>query len=97
MRRKSNEVTLKAAIEALMEHYHLGDRYRFEQIKQRWEEIVGKMIAQRTEKMFVKHKTLYLTVSSSIIAQELQMMKSLIIKRINEEAGKELINNVVIH
>lgn len=97
MRRKSNEVTLKAAIEALMEHYHLGDRYRFEQIKQRWEEIVGKMIAQRTEKMFVKHKTLYLTVSSSIIAQELQMMKSLIIKRINEEAGKELINNVVIY
>jgi predicted nucleic acid-binding Zn ribbon protein len=57
---------------------------------------VGKMIAQRTEKMFVKHKTLYLTVNSSIIAQELQMMKGLIIKRVNEEAGKEIITNVLI-
>ncbi len=96
MRRKSNELTLKDAIEALMEHYHLADRYHFEQVKQRWEEIVGKMIAQRTEKMFVKHKTLYLTVNSSIIAQELQMMKGLIIKRVNEEAGKEIITNVLI-
>ena len=53
MRRKSNELTLKDAIEALMEHYHIADRYHFEQIKQRWEEIVGKLIAQRTEKMFI--------------------------------------------
>jgi predicted nucleic acid-binding Zn ribbon protein len=96
MRRKNNELTLKDAIEALMDHYHLGDRYHFEQVKQRWEEIVGKMIAQRTEKMFIKHKTLYLTVNSSVIAQELQMMKGLIVKRVNEEAGRELINNVLI-
>ena len=96
MRRKSNELTLKDAIEALMEHYHIADRYHFEQVKQRWEEIVGKMIAQRTEKMFIKHKTLYLTVNSSVIAQELQMMKGLIVKRVNEEAGRELITNVLI-
>lgn len=96
MRRKSNEVTLKDAIEALMDHYHIGDRYRFEQVKQKWEEIVGKMIAQRTEKMNIKYKTLYLTVNSSVIQQELQMMKTLIIKRVNEEAGREIITNVII-
>jgi len=96
MRRKSNEVTLRDAIEALMDHYHIGDRYRFEQVKQKWEEIVGKMIAQRTEKMVIKYKTLYLTVNSSVIQQELQMMKTLIIKRVNEEAGREIITNVVI-
>ncbi|MCF8283986.1 MAG: DUF721 domain-containing protein [Sphingobacteriales bacterium] len=96
MRKKSNEVTLKDAIQSLMEHYHIDDRYRFEQVKQRWEEIVGKMIAQRTEKMSIKYKTLYLTVNSSVIQQELQMMKTLIIKRVNEEAGKEIITNVII-
>ncbi len=96
MRRKSNEVTLKDAIEALMDHYHLGDRYHFEQVKQKWEEIVGKMIAQRTEKMSIKYKTLYLTVNSSVIKHELQMMKTLIIKRVNEEAGREIITNVII-
>lgn len=97
MRRKSNELTLKDAIEALMDHYHLGDRYRFEQVKQRWEEIVGKMIAQRTEKLVIKNKTLYLTVNSSVIAQELQMMKTLIIKRVNEEAGKEIIVHMLVY
>lgn len=96
MRRKSNDITIKDAIEALMDHYHIGDRYRFEQVKQKWEEIVGKMIAQRTEKMTLKYKTLYITVNSSVIKQELQMMKTLIIKRVNEEAGKEIITSVII-
>lgn len=96
MRRKSNELTMKDAIEALMDHYHLGDRYHFEQVKQKWEEIVGKMIAQRTEKMSLKYKTLYLTVNSSVIKNELQMMRTLIIKRVNEEAGREIITNVII-
>lgn len=97
MRRKSNEVSMKDAIEALMEHYHLGDRYRFEQVRAKWEEIVGKLIAQKTEKLVLKNKTLYLTVNSSIVAQELQMMKSLIIKRINEEAGREIVTSVTIY
>lgn len=96
MKRKNNEISLKEAIQALMEHYHIDDRYRFEQVKSRWEEIVGKMIAQRTEKMTIKYKTLYLTVNSSVIKQELQMMKTLIIKRVNEDAGKEIITNVII-
>lgn len=96
MRRKSNDITLKDAIDALMDHYHIGDRYRFEQVKQKWEEIVGKMIAQRTEKMTLKYKTLYITVNSSVIKQELQMMRTLIVTRVNEEAGREIITSVII-
>ncbi len=96
MRRKSNEMNLKDAIQALMDHYHIGDRYRFEQVKMKWDEIVGKMIAQRTEKLQIKYKTLYITVNSSVIKHELQMMKSQIIARVNEEAGREIITNVII-
>ena len=46
-------MSLKEAIEKLMAHYHIEDRYRFEHVKNKWEEIVGKMIAQRTNDLCV--------------------------------------------
>lgn len=95
MRRKSNEMSLKEAIEKLMEHYHIEDRYRFEQIKNKWEDIVGKMIAQRTDRLSLKHGTLYITLNSSTLKQELSFMKADLIRRLNEEATKEIIKEIV--
>lgn len=95
MRRKSNEMSLKEAIEKLMAHYHIEDRYRFEQVKNKWEEIVGKMIAQRTERMSLKNGILYITLSSSTLRQELSFMKADLMKRVNEEASKEIVKEIV--
>ncbi len=96
MKRKSNELSLKDAIDLLMKHYHMDDRYKFEQIKSKWESIVGKLIAQRTEKMVLKNSILYITVNSSALKQELNFLKAQIVQRINEEAGKEIVREVVI-
>lgn len=95
MRRKSNEMSLKEAIEKLMAHYHIEDRYRFEQVKNKWEEVVGKMIAQRTERMSLKNGILYITLSSSTLRQELSFMKADLIKRVNEEATKDIVKEIV--
>lgn len=96
MRRKSNELSLKDAIDMLMKQYRIDDRYRFEQVKSKWESIVGKLIAQRTEKLHLKNSILYITVNSSTLKQELNFLKVQIVKRVNEEAGKDLIREVVI-
>lgn len=95
MRRKSNEMSLKEAIEKLMEHYHIEDRYRFEQLKSKWEDIVGKMIAQRTDRLSLKQGTLYITLNSSTLKQELSFMKADLMRRLNEEATKEIIKEIV--
>jgi len=79
-----------------MGQYKIDDRYRLEHVKNQWESIVGKGISQRTEKLFLKHKTLYLQVSSSVIKQELMMMKTQLLARVNEEAGKVICTELVI-
>lgn len=88
-------MSLKEAIEKLMAHYHIEDRYRFEQVKNKWEEVVGKMIAQRTERMSLKNGILYITLSSSTLRQELSFMKADLIKRVNEEATKDIVKEIV--
>ncbi len=94
--RKSNELTMKAAIEQLLETYKLSDQFLAEKIKSNWPELVGKVIANRTDEISIRQHKLYLKVSSASLRQELIMMKTNLIDNINEYAGKKLINEIVL-
>ena len=94
--RKSNELTMKAAIEQLLETYKLSDQFLVEKIKSNWPELVGKVIANRTDEISIRQHKLYLKVSSASLRQELIMMKTNLIDNINEYAGKKLINEIVL-
>lgn len=94
--RKSNELTMKAAIEQLLETYKLSDQFLAEKIKSNWPELVGKVIANRTDEISIRQQKLYLKVSSASLRQELIMMKTDLIDNINEYAGKKLINEIVL-
>ena len=94
--RKSNELTMKAAIEQLLDAYKLSDQFLAEKIKSNWPELVGKVIANRTDEISIRQQKLYLKVSSASLRQELIMMKTNLIDNINEYAGKKLINEIVL-
>ncbi len=94
--RKSNELTMKAAIQQLLETYKLSDQFLVEQLKLNWEELVGKVIANRTEEIYVNNQKLFLKVNSSSLKQELSMMKTQLVQQVNEYAGKVLVKEIVL-
>jgi len=94
--RKSNELTMKAAIEQLLDTYKLSDQFIVEKIKINWPELVGKVIANRTDEINIRQQKLYLKVSSASLRQELIMMKSTLIENVNTYAGKKIINEIVL-
>lgn len=61
-----------------------------------WEEIVGKAISSRTTKMYIKDKVLYVYLSSSVVRNELLMLREAIRERLNQKAGSEVINEIVL-
>ena len=48
------------------------------------------------EEIYFKKKTLYVSLSSSVLRQELSYGKQKIVDLINEEIGKNLINKIVL-
>ncbi|MFN6085921.1 MAG: DciA family protein, partial [Fluviicola sp.] len=48
----------------------------------------------RTTSLKIKDRILYVELNSSAVRNELQHAKSLIIMRVNQEAGKELITDI---
>lgn len=60
-----------------------------------WDEFVGKTIAKATREITIHDKKLFLKIESSIIRNELMLIKDPLIKRINEYANEEIITNII--
>ena len=60
-----------------------------------WEEVMGKTIASRTNKLFFKGDVLYVELSSAPLKQELLIAKPKIIGMLNENVGKNTISDIV--
>jgi predicted nucleic acid-binding Zn ribbon protein len=97
MRKKDRESSsMKDAINSFLKASGLKDEFVEKKVLGNWESIVGKPIALRTEKLRIENKTLYITLNSAVMRDELFQQKSKIIQLINDEAGHEMINEVFL-
>lgn len=96
MSRLHNEITLKEAISKLIDTYKLKNGLYQSKIVNEWEKIVGKAIAKYTTNIFTKDKTLFLSISSAPLRQELMMHQNKMIAIINEALGEEYIKEIIV-
>jgi predicted nucleic acid-binding Zn ribbon protein len=61
-----------------------------------WEEVVGKAISSRTSKMYIKDHILFVHLNSSVVRNELLMLKQALKEKLNEKAGSEVIKDIVL-
>jgi predicted nucleic acid-binding Zn ribbon protein len=61
-----------------------------------WEEIVGKAISSRTTKIFIKDHILYVHLNSSVVRNELLMLREALREKLNKNAGSEVIIDIVL-
>lgn len=93
--RKPNDITLKDAITKMIDVYRLRRKFDETSIVAIWPEIMGTAIANRTTQIYIKDKKLFLRLESSVIKNELLMVKQGIIKRLNDHAGNEVITEMI--
>jgi predicted nucleic acid-binding Zn ribbon protein len=93
---RHNEHSIKDAIESLLKTYKLDDRLAERRLIASWEDVMGKMIANHTKDLYIKHKQLFVTLDSSALRNELSMARTKIVKMMNEAAGVEVINDVIL-
>jgi predicted nucleic acid-binding Zn ribbon protein len=89
-----DEKSFKDLVKNLFSSYKLGDKYDEVGVINSWEQIAGKMIAQKTTKLFINNKTLYLTLSSAPLKNELRYHKLVLIEKVNTFAQKEIIKDI---
>lgn len=60
-----------------------------------WNDLVGRTIASRTVKIYIRDKILHVHLNSSVVRNELLMLRQSIVDKLNKKAGAEVIRDIV--
>ena len=92
---RTNDKSLKEAIEQMLKVYRLKRKFDETSLVVAWPEMMGKAIANRTKEIFIRDRKLFVRIESAVIKNELVMMRSNIIEKMNERAGSSIIDEIV--
>lgn len=92
---RTNDKSLKEAIEQMLQVYKIKRKYDETGIKASWPQLVGKSVANRTKEIYIHDKKLFLRIESSVIKNELIQMRSQIIEKINNETKSALVEDII--
>ncbi len=94
--RKSNTQPIHEVIRDLLKELNIDRKLKEVSIVSRWESLMGRTVALRTKQIYIRNRILHVQVTSSVLKNELLMMRQNIIDRLNEDAGEKLIDQMVI-
>ncbi|MDP4223115.1 MAG: DUF721 domain-containing protein [Bacteroidota bacterium] len=94
--RRSKTISLAEAIKDYIKEMKLDGKLVEINLINSWEEIVGKAISSRTSKIYIKDHILYVHLSSSVVRNELLMIREALREKLNERAGSEVIKEIVL-
>ena len=92
---RTNDKPLKEAIEQLLNVYKLRRKFDETSLIAAWPELMGKAVANRTSQLYIRDRKLFIRVESSVLKNELVMIRSEIVKRMNERAGSKVLDDIV--
>jgi predicted nucleic acid-binding Zn ribbon protein len=94
--RRSKTISLAEAVNDYIKEMNLGEKLSEVSVINSWEETVGKAISSRTTKIFIKDHTLYVYLNSSVVRNELLMLRETLRDKLNKKAGNEVIKDIVL-
>jgi len=93
--RKSNTQAIGEVLREYIREMKMDKKLKETEIIQSWESLMGKTIASYTSNIYISRGILFIELTSSVVKNELIMLREDIRNRLNELAGEELITKIV--
>ncbi len=88
-------VALSGLLNAVISELGLGQKVAECRAQLAWDRAVGEQLAQHAQPMNVKRGRMEVAVSSPVWSSQLSFMKREILRRINVEAGSEIVTDLI--
>ncbi len=93
--KRSNTESIAEVIRQYLQEMQIERKIKEVGLTSEWEEVVGKIIASKTEKITIRDGIMYVHIRSSVVKSELMMIREELVRALNEKAGEELIKGIV--
>ena len=94
-RRLTNEGSIGDVLKQFIEKNKLQGGMDKIDVEEAWKSLMGNGVNSYTKEVVLKGTTLYVSLTSAVLREELSYGKQKIIIMINEEIGKEVIKDVI--
>ncbi len=96
MSRKDSPQLLSEALDGFISAHKLEKGLDKVNAQKSWEDLMGNGVNSYTREVRLEKTTLYVSLSSAVLREELSHGKTKIIKMMNESLGKDIIKNIVL-
>lgn len=84
------------AIQDLLKSYHIKSKFDEANLVSSWERLVGKPVAKRTRKVFIRNRVLFVELESPSMKHDLNFHKDQIVAVFQKEFGSDIIKELII-
>jgi hypothetical protein len=95
-KRLSNESTISDVLKAFIENNKLQSGMDKIDVERAWKDLMGNGVNTYTKEVILKGSTLYVTLTSSVLREELSHGKQKIIIMLNDELRKDVVKELVL-
>lgn len=86
--------SIQELLPEILRHEGLETPLRQQRLLSSWDEVVGQSLASYTGERFIKNQTLFVKVNNPALRADLTMGRSMLIRRLNEKAGAQVIVDI---
>lgn len=61
-----------------------------------WEVVTGNVVSRYTAEKYIRNQTLFVKITNPALRQDLNMMRTQLVKRLNEQVGSFVISDIKI-
>ena len=95
-KRLSNESSISEVLKTFIENNKLQFGMDKIEVEKAWKDLMGNGVNTYTKEVILKGNTLYVTLTSAVLREELSYGKQKIISMLNEELRKDVVKELVL-
>jgi hypothetical protein len=95
--KKIDAQILRNLLDNYFEQYpDIADKMAETRLIDAWHTVLGTAVSRFTEGIYIRKKTLYVKLTSSVLKSELLLFREQLIDKLNGQAGRNIIDNIVL-
>ncbi len=94
--RRSKTQKIEELVKLILKEQGLDVKLKELELIKAWENVIGKNVANATTNLYIKNRKLFVHVRSSIVRNELMLIKPGLIQALNKEVNDKVIDDMVI-
>ena len=94
--RRSQTQKIDELIRQVLKESNLDGRLKEYELVNSWEKVIGKTVANATTDIYIRNRKLFVKVRSSVIRNELLMIREGLMRALNREVKANIIDEIIV-